>query len=116
MLQYYCKKLGITTGCTPVALCKVAGKGIKFDWCCSKVAHYAKHISLKKTKSKFHSLVQSVLSYKVLTISVCQAKTQRTRQHILANMTLEIAELDQSQANQEHNFINHIKKSHKEYK
>ena len=71
MLQYYCNKLGIMSDQTPVVHCKIAGEGIEFDWGFSKLAYRAKPISLKRNKTKFYSLVESVLSDKVLTISVC---------------------------------------------
>ena len=71
MLQHYCKKLGVRTDRTPVAHCKIAGKGIEFDWGYLKITYCSCPISLKHSKSKFHSLVDSVLSSQTLTISIC---------------------------------------------
>ena len=86
--------------CTPVAHCKIAGEGIEFDWGFSKLAYRAKPISLKRNKTKFHSLVDSVLSDKVLTISVCRANARRARSYMLAYLTLMTDEIDQNSTTQ----------------
>ena len=100
MLQHYCAKLGIRSDRTPVAHCKIAGEGIEFDWEFSKLTYRAKPISLKRNKSKFHSLVNSVLSREVLTLAVCQANVHRARQYMLAYMTLAASTSNQSQSTQ----------------
>ena len=98
MLQYYCEKLGIKTDRSPVAHCEIAGEGIEFNWGYSKLNYRAQPLSLKQNKSKFHSLVESVLSSKVLTLSVCRANACRARQYMLAYETLATtSESDQSQ-------------------
>ena len=97
MLQHYCEKLGVRTDRTPVAHCEVAGERIEFDWGYSKIAYRSKPISLKQNKSKFHSLVESVLSSKTLTLSICRANARRARQYMLAYMTLAATDTEQSQ-------------------
>ena len=100
MLQYYCEKLGILSDRTPVAHCEIAGEGIEFNWGCAKLTYRGKPIGLKQNKNKFHTLVESVLSNKVLTISICRANARRARQYMLAYMTLKAVESDQNQATQ----------------
>ena len=106
MLQYYCEKLGILSDRTPVAHCKIAGEGIEFNWGFAKLTYCGKPIGLKWNKSKFHSLVKSVLSSKVPTISICRANARRARQYMLAYMTLKEAEKDQNQVTQHDNTHN----------
>ena len=97
MLQHYCNKLGIKSDRTPVAHCKIAGEGIEFDWGFSKLNYRAKPITLKRNKSKFHTLVHSVLGKEVLTLEVCRANARRARQYMLAYATLETAATNQNQ-------------------
>ena len=106
MLQHYCEELRIKSDRTPKAHCKIAGRGIEFDWGFSKLMYHAKPIELKRNKTKFQSLVDSVLSREVLTLAVCQANARRARQYMLAYMTLAATTTNQSQPTQSNTTAN----------
>ena len=83
LLQHFCELLGTKSDRTPVAHCEIAGEGIEFDWGYSKMLYRSKPISMKRNKTKFHELVDSVLSTDVLTIAVARANSCRARQYML---------------------------------
>ena len=97
LLQHFCELLGAKSDHTPVAHCEIAGEGIEFDWGYSKTIYRSKPLSMKRNKTKFHELVDSVLGREVLTLAVSRANSRRARQYMLAYKVLAEAEHGQYQ-------------------